>query len=173
LFGGAVYLTFDGAAGDATPRILDFLDENRLPALFFLPPDSLNGNPALVRRIAAQHQIGLLIENTPSPDDAILRGNALLRETAFMKTWLLRSENAPVDDMNYRNWGYSHRFSERDTASVIMRTVTPLLSGAAEPSVLVFSLPHTEAAADALAEMLTLIGREQFWRVNPGEFPVK
>jgi hypothetical protein len=172
LFDVAVYLTFDGAVGDATPRILDFLEEQNIPALFFLPPDSLAENPGSVRRIAARHQIGLFVEETQG--EALERGNALLRETAFIKTWLLRSSNAPTESTGFRYWGYSHRFSASDTAQSIVRTMTPLLKKTTEPSeALVFSFPHTDAAAAALAEALALIERSNIWRVNPGEIPVR
>jgi peptidoglycan/xylan/chitin deacetylase (PgdA/CDA1 family) len=175
LFDVSVYLTFDGAVSDATAGILDFLETHGLPALFFLPPEGLDENPDVIRRIAAQHQIGLLIQgkDADSMDEAIRHGNELLRRTAFIKTWLLRSDRTPSETGGYRYWGYSRRYSETDSFRDIVRSMTPLLRKTSVPSVQVFSLPHTEAATDALAEMLELTGTGNIWRVNPGETPIK
>jgi hypothetical protein len=179
LFPVSVYLTFDGAAGGATGRLLDFL-ENRwqtetVPALFFLPPESLAGDPAAARRIAARHQIGLLLDEPDGEalDDEARRGNILLRETAFIKTWLLRADNAPSEPSGYRYWGYDRRFSETESARDIIDAVTPLLQKASEPTVLVLSFPHSDAAVDALEELLPLIGRDNIWHFTPGGPPVR
>ncbi|MCL1806106.1 MAG: polysaccharide deacetylase family protein [Oscillospiraceae bacterium] len=171
LLDAQVYLTFDGAAGASTARLLDFLESERLPALFFLPPESLAGDPDSARRIAARHQIGLLVNETEEEtlDQAILRGNELLRETVFIKTWLLRSDNAPLDSTLYRFWGVTHRFSESDSAQQIVSEITPLLTPQTESPVRIFSLPHSDDAVDALAELLPLIGRSNIYRINPGE----
>jgi hypothetical protein len=174
-FDVSVYLSFDGAVNDATGPLLDFLEREGLPALFFLSAENLSQDPSAVRRISARHQIGLLIDE---PDvemlsDAVRRGNALLRETAFVKTWLLRSGNVPPEHLGYRYWGYSHRFSEEATARELVNAITPLLEKTLEPVVLVFSLPHSDAAAEALQTLLPLMGRDNIWRVNPGEMPVR
>ena len=173
LFSVSVYLTFDGAAGGATGRLLDFLEREGLPALFFLPPERLADDPASVRRIAARHQIGLLLDEPDGEalDDAVRRGNALLREAAFVKTWLLRADNAPAEPPGYRYWGYTHRFSEEDGAEDVLAVLTPLLQKQTEPADLVLSFPHSDAAADALAELLPMMERDYIRSVNPGEPP--
>ncbi|MDR1691892.1 MAG: polysaccharide deacetylase family protein, partial [Oscillospiraceae bacterium] len=84
----SVYLTFDGAPNDATAPLLDYIESENLPALFFLPPESLHNFPQTARRIAERHQAGLLIGETDDPKGAILEGNTLLRETALVKTCL-------------------------------------------------------------------------------------
>ena len=174
LYPVSVYLTFDGAANGATRRLLDFLEREGLPALFFLPSESLADDPASVRRIAARHQIGLLLDEPDGEalDGAVRRGNALLREAAFVKTWLLRSDNAPADTAGYRYWGYSLRFAEEDGEEDILALLAPLLEKRAEPAELVLSFPHSDAAADALAGLLPLMGKDYIRGVNPGEPPV-
>ncbi|MDR0324997.1 MAG: polysaccharide deacetylase family protein [Oscillospiraceae bacterium] len=176
LFPVSVYLTFDGASNSATGRLLDFLEEEGLPALFFLPPESLADDPVSARRIAARHQIGLLLDEPDGEalSDAIRRGNTLLREAAFVKTWLLRSDNAPSESSDYRYWGHSHRFTEEDDAQEIVSVMIPLLQKTLEPTAaLVLSLPQSDAVTDALAELLPLIDKENIWSVNPGELPVR
>jgi hypothetical protein len=172
-FDVSVYLTFDGAAGDATGAILDILESARLSALFFLPPDSLSGDPALVRRIAARHQAGLLLDGADWDFESVRQGNKLLRETAFMKTWLLRSDQAPPETSEYRHWGFTHRYSPDASAQELINAIRPLLEKTPAPVVLVLSLPHTEAAAQALEELLPAIGLNNIGRVNPGEPPVE
>lgn len=169
-----VYLTFDGAPNDVTGRILDKLEKESLPAIFFLPPDHLADYPDLTRRIAARHEIGLLIDE---PDgevlpEAVRLGNELLRETVFAKTWLLRAENAPYDALEYRNWGYTLSFGETDSAQSILDAVTPLLRKNPEPSAVVLSLPHSEAALEALSGLISQfsVNDNIFRRINPGEF---
>ncbi|MCL2003924.1 MAG: polysaccharide deacetylase family protein [Oscillospiraceae bacterium] len=168
-FDVSVYLTFDGAVNESTERLLDFIEREGLPALFFLPPESLLENPAAVRRMTARHQVGLLINETEEETDAVPRANALLREAAFVKTWLLRSDSPPPEPSGYRYWGYSHRFAEDASAQDLINAVTPLLERTPDPTVLVFSLPHTDAVTDALAELLPLMGRDNIYRINPGE----
>ncbi|MDR1668706.1 MAG: hypothetical protein LBR76_01950 [Oscillospiraceae bacterium] len=171
----SLYLTFDGAPNGETAPLLDFLEANNLNALFFLPPESLAENPAITRRIAARHQVGLLLD-IPEGEEALGRireGNALLRETALIKTWFIRAQNAPADSSEYLFLEATETFGESDTADDIAGSVAPLLTKKPEPSTVILSLPHTAAALDALRTLreVFLTNETTPNRISAGEFP--
>ncbi len=171
----SVYLTFNGAPNASTAPLLDFLEQNDLPALFFLPPESIQSDPALTRRIVALHHAGLLLD-VPEGEallGAIHDGNDLLRETALVKTWFVRTENAPSDSMGYQFWGETVSFSEEETAEDIIKSAEPLLVKTKEPSTVVFSFPHCENVLEALKTLTQLFGEHESELdvILPGELP--
>ena len=80
--GKVLYLTFDaGYENGYTPRILDVLREQQVPAAFFLVGDYLERNADLVRRMAEEgHIVGNHTMN--HPDMSGLSGDAFARELA-------------------------------------------------------------------------------------------
>ncbi len=170
----SVYITFNGAPNGATAPLLDYLEANKLPAIFFLPPDSLSQNPAPVRRIAARHHVGLFLD-VPEGEafmQTLHEGNALLRDSALLKTWLVRAENAPLDMPGYRFWGATLSFTEEDTAADIVKTAEPLLIKTTKPSSkVVLALPHSEASLEALITLAELLAENDKPFINPGESP--
>jgi len=165
----SVYVTIDGEIQSATPALLDFLEEKSIPVLFFLPPDSLTDDPDTLRRLVSRHQAGLLLAEPEL--SAIQEGNQILRETAFIKTWLIRSDKRAGAPDGYRYWGYTVRISNRAGAAAL----DPLTQKNLEPSAVVISLPHNENTVAILREVLAVIAANEavIRPVHPGELPAK
>ena len=55
----AIAMTFDdGPNPHATPKLLDLLDQLNLRVTFFVLGERVKANPAILKRIAARHEIG-------------------------------------------------------------------------------------------------------------------
>lgn len=95
-----VALAFRHTDGTGLADILDTLAQYNLSALFFLPPDAIGDNAALIRRmVGAGHAIGLSVVGGPASDAVSLlsEGNRLLELAAHMNTRTVLVENGDDD----------------------------------------------------------------------------
>ncbi|MDR1692197.1 MAG: hypothetical protein LBR72_02475, partial [Oscillospiraceae bacterium] len=88
-------------------------------------------------------------------------------------TCLIRTANAPDDSQGYRFWGATQSFGPDAETADIVESVRPLLVKTTEPSVLVLSLPHSDASLAALRALSELFSENEsrLNPVNPGEAP--
>lgn len=81
----ATYLAVRCESGEGLPEILDALDQAGRYALFFLSPQTIEGEGDLVRRILGTgHSVGILAED----EEELERGNLALEEAACTRTTL-------------------------------------------------------------------------------------
>lgn len=81
----ATYLAIRCESGEGLPEILDALDQAGRYALFFLSPQTIEGEGDLVRRILGTgHSVGILAED----EEGLERGNLALEEAACTRTTL-------------------------------------------------------------------------------------
>lgn len=81
----ATYLAVRCESGEGLPEILDALDQAGRYALFFLSPQTIEGEGDLVRRILGTgHSVGILAED----EEGLERGNLALEEAACTRTTL-------------------------------------------------------------------------------------
>lgn len=95
-----VYLAFRHTDGTGLADILDILARENRSALFFLPPDAIGDNAALIRRMVGEgHSVGLSVAGGPASDAAQLlsEGNRLLELAAHMNTRTVLVENGDDD----------------------------------------------------------------------------
>ena len=95
-----VALAFRHTDGTGLTGILDTLAQYNLSALFFLPPDAIGDNAALIRRmVGAGHALGLSVAGGPASDavELLSEGNRLLELAAHMNTHTMLVENEDSD----------------------------------------------------------------------------
>ena len=95
-----VYLAFRHTDGTGLADILDILARENRTALFFMPPDAIGDNAALIRRmVGAGHSVGLSVAGGPASDatQLLTEGNRLLELAAHMNTRTVLVENGDED----------------------------------------------------------------------------
>ena len=118
--GAGFALTFDdGPDPDATPAVLDALDELEAPATFFLVGEQVEAHPALAREIAARgHAVGLHGHRHSEHDDLTDV------EADFESVAALVRREAGVEATLYRPpYG---RFSAASYEECLRRALTPV-----------------------------------------------
>lgn len=95
-----VSLAFRHTDGTGLADILDILARENRTALFFMPPDAIGDNAALIRRmVGAGHSVGLSVAGGPASDatQLLTEGNRLLELAAHMNTRTVLVENGDED----------------------------------------------------------------------------
>lgn len=95
-----VSLAFRHTDGTGLADILDILTRENRTALFFMPPDAIGDNAALIRRmVGAGHSVGLSVAGGPASDatQLLTEGNRLLELAAHMNTRTVLVENGDED----------------------------------------------------------------------------
>lgn len=95
-----VSLAFHHTDGTGLADILDILARENRTALFFMPPDAIGDNAALIRRmVGAGHSVGLSVAGGPASDatQLLTEGNRLLELAAHMNTRTVLVENGNDD----------------------------------------------------------------------------
>ena len=95
-----VSLAFRHTGGTGLADILDILARENRTALFFMPPDAIGDNAALIRRmVGAGHSVGLSVAGGPASDatQLLTEGNRLLELAAHMNTRTVLVENGDED----------------------------------------------------------------------------
>ena len=95
-----VSLAFRHTDGTGLADILDILARENRTSLFFMPPDAIGDNAALIRRmVGAGHSVGLSVAGGPASDatQLLTEGNRLLELAAHMNTRTVLVENGDED----------------------------------------------------------------------------
>lgn len=101
------YLAFRCQNGDSITALLDTLDDRGVYALFLLPPQILEEESDLVRRILGTgHSIGLLAEgdNLAQTQTLLAQGNHLLEQIAFTRTCVASVPQAQHSALKEEGW---------------------------------------------------------------------
>lgn len=131
-----VYLSFQCSGGENTAAVLDLLEREGIPALFFFSPDALAENEAIIRRIVGGgHAVGLTVPGGPTEDAKALlaEGNRLLELIAHINTRTLTLKNgdrtvaSELSAQGWSVWTSNVPVAPKRTASAysaaLMRTV--------------------------------------------------
>jgi hypothetical protein len=88
--GVKVYLAMRVDGAQNMEALLDILDDQRVPVLFFFRPSQLAGYDAVIRRMAGSgHQIGLLVKGETGQElaEQVAQGNLLLERMLRQRTY--------------------------------------------------------------------------------------
>lgn len=156
-----VSLAFRHSGGEGLPHILDTLSRAGVSALFFLPPDAVADNAALIRRMVGEgHGVGLSVAGGPAADAAALleEGNRLLEMAAHLNTRMVLVENGDGDTTaalkagGWAVWEDNVTFPASGSASY--RASAVLRSVDAKRSLAHITLGDDEVSAQALDLLL-------------------
>ena len=172
-----VALAFRHTDGTGLADILDTLAQYNLSALFFLPPDAIGDNAALIRcMVGAGHAIGLSVVGGPASDAVSLlsEGNRLLELAAHINTHTVLVENKDEDTIaaleaeGWLSWTGNVSLPESTSAtycaSVVLRNVD------AKRSLAYITLDDDTRSAQVLDHILpTLLEDGYTFRLAVGE----
>lgn len=161
----AVYLAFRCGSADGLTSILNVLDAGRYSALFFLPPQLLEEEGDLVRRILGTgHSVGVLAEGE-DVDSQLRQGQRALEETVHTRTTLAcvpADRRAGLEAEGWVCWEESLAMEPGPTvgAGTFANTVLSRLGGRHRAAYL--TLSGGEAAARVLPTLLRQLASNHY-----------
>jgi len=186
--GKVAYLTFDdGPSAKVTPRILDVLLEENVPATFFVVGEHVQQYPELIRRMhAAGHTIGnhtyshraaLIYQSPEALMREVHRTENLIYEITGERTRIFRAPygsypnlTAPfrraLADSGYKivDWNVDSLDSRADGVPVrtIVDAVKRQAAGKERVIILFHDLPAKKTTAQALPEIISFLRVQQY-----------
>lgn len=172
-----VSLAFRHTDGTGLTEILDILARENLSGLFFLPPDAIGDNAALIRRmVGTGHSVGLSVAGGPASDaaDLLAEGNRLLELAAHMNTRTVLVENGDEDTiaaLESEGWSaWEGNVSLPESSSVSYCASSVLRSADSKRSLAYITLDDDTRSAQVLDIILPALREDGYtFRLAVGE----